>query len=189
MYQWSQGVRPDNSAAVSWFRKAADQGLAAAQLVSKGGGSRLCHRSTQSRAHVRERVGVPQNYVTRHMWFNLAAAAGYNDGASSRDSLAAQMTQAQIAEAQRLTDQWRLNRTRRNPAQVAIPLQLEGGTFTVPVSINDKLTINFVLDSGACQHSHLQGNRQKGRGLVWTWRSTCPAINNTKAMTSDITAA
>jgi clan AA aspartic protease (TIGR02281 family) len=30
-----------------------------------------------------------------------------------------------------------------------IPLQFEGGTFSVPVLINDKLTLNFVLDSGA----------------------------------------
>jgi predicted aspartyl protease len=34
-----------------------------------------------------------------------------------------------------------------------IPLQLEGGTFTVPVSINDKLTLNFVVDSGAADVS------------------------------------
>jgi clan AA aspartic protease (TIGR02281 family) len=30
-----------------------------------------------------------------------------------------------------------------------VPLQIEGGTFTVPVSINNSLTLNFVLDSGA----------------------------------------
>jgi clan AA aspartic protease (TIGR02281 family) len=34
-----------------------------------------------------------------------------------------------------------------------VPLTPEGGTFTVPVSINDKLTLNFVLDSGAADVS------------------------------------
>jgi predicted aspartyl protease len=34
-------------------------------------------------------------------------------------------------------------------APTLIPLQLEGGTFTVPVLINNKLTLNFVLDSGS----------------------------------------
>jgi len=34
-----------------------------------------------------------------------------------------------------------------------IPLQFEGGTFHVPVSINNALTLNFVLDSGAADVS------------------------------------
>jgi len=34
-----------------------------------------------------------------------------------------------------------------------IPLQLEGGTFSVPVLINDRLTLNFMLDSGAADVS------------------------------------
>jgi clan AA aspartic protease (TIGR02281 family) len=34
-----------------------------------------------------------------------------------------------------------------------VPLQIRGGTFTVPVSINGKLTLNFVVDSGAADVS------------------------------------
>jgi clan AA aspartic protease (TIGR02281 family) len=30
-----------------------------------------------------------------------------------------------------------------------IPLQLDRGTFTIPVLINDKITLDFILDSGA----------------------------------------
>jgi predicted aspartyl protease len=33
--------------------------------------------------------------------------------------------------------------------RTVIPLQVESGTFTVPVSINGKITLNFVIDSGA----------------------------------------
>jgi TPR repeat protein len=52
--------------------------------------------------------GVPQDLVQAHMWFNLAAAGGYADAQKSRDSVAAKMTPAQIAEAQRLASEWRL---------------------------------------------------------------------------------
>jgi hypothetical protein len=140
MYEKGQGVPQDNSVAVSWYRKAADQGYAAAQY-------------NLGLMYAKAVGGVPQNYVSAHMWFNLAAAAGYKDATSGRDFVAAKMTQAQIAEAQRLADQRRLSRTRQNPAQVAIALRLEGGAFTVPVSINDKLTLNFILDSGAANVS------------------------------------
>jgi hypothetical protein len=74
--------------AVSWYRKAADQGNAAAQLnlgiVYDNG------------------WGVAQNYVIAYMWFSLAAAMGDSDAARSRDSDAEKLTPAQIAKAQRL---------------------------------------------------------------------------------------
>jgi uncharacterized protein len=55
-------------------------------------------------------MGVTQDYVQAHIWFNLAAStydvAHKNDGRDQalkdRDIVAAKMTQAQIAEAQRL---------------------------------------------------------------------------------------
>jgi tetratricopeptide (TPR) repeat protein len=37
--------------------------------------------------------------------------------------------------------------------EILIPLQIEGGTFKVPVSINNRITLNFVLDSGAADVS------------------------------------
>jgi TPR repeat protein len=58
-------------------------------------------------------LGVPQDYVEAHKWFNLAAARftaaeteGRDKAVKSRDSLASQMTEAQIAEAQRLAREW-----------------------------------------------------------------------------------
>jgi hypothetical protein len=156
MYAQGRGVPQDFAVAVSWYRKAADQGYAVAQY------------------NLGAMYAIVPDYVSAHMWFNLAAAAGYKNAASNRDVVAAGMTQAQIAEAQRLADVWRPSRTRENPAQVVaipeprlepqpsfppaargtlIPLQLYGGAFTVPVSINDTLTLNFVLDSGAADVS------------------------------------
>ena len=59
--------------------------------------------------------GVPQDYVQAHMWLNLAAS-GYSDKSEEklreivikeRDRVAAKMTPAQIAEAQKLAREWK----------------------------------------------------------------------------------
>ena len=46
------------------------------------------------------------------MWFNLAAAAAFtvekpNPAAENRDRVAARMTPAQVAEAQRIAREWK----------------------------------------------------------------------------------
>jgi len=92
-YAEGQGVPQDYAEAVKWFRKAAEQGDAAAQFnlgVRYGKGQ-----------------GVPQDYVRAHMWTNLAAAQGQEFAAKNRDIMDKRMTRAQIAEAQRLAQNWR----------------------------------------------------------------------------------
>ena len=93
MYFWGQGVPQDYAEAASWSRKAADQGHALAQR--------------NLGAHYYDGQGVPQDYLQAHKWFNLAAAGGNKDAAKSRDIVAAKMTPAQIAEAQKLAREWR----------------------------------------------------------------------------------
>jgi uncharacterized protein len=56
--------------------------------------------------------GVPQDYVQAHMWYNLAASdaqdAVMSETASQmRDLVAAKMTPAQIAEAQKMAREWK----------------------------------------------------------------------------------
>lgn len=51
--------------------------------------------------------GVPQDDVQAHMWFNLAAAQGDEDGKKGRDRAAGKMTLQQIAEAQELARSWK----------------------------------------------------------------------------------
>jgi TPR repeat protein len=51
--------------------------------------------------------GVPQDFVKAHMWFNLSAAQGEAEAAENRDIVAAKMTPAQIAEAQKLAREWK----------------------------------------------------------------------------------
>ena len=55
--------------------------------------------------------GVSQDYSLAHMWFNLAASAELDDASremaiKNRDVVAAKMTPAQIAEAQRMAREW-----------------------------------------------------------------------------------
>ena len=87
-YGAGTGTPSDFAEAAKWFRKAADQGNTNAQY-------------NLGIAHFKGR-GVPQDYAIAHMWLNLAAAGGNKDAAEFRDALAAEMTPAQIAEAQRL---------------------------------------------------------------------------------------
>ena len=51
-------------------------------------------------------LGVPQDYVQAHMWFDLAAEQGSKKAQKNRDTAASQMTPDQIAEAQRLAREW-----------------------------------------------------------------------------------
>ena len=52
-------------------------------------------------------LGVPQNYILAHMWFNLAASRGEVEALSERDALAAKMSPDQVATAQERALSWR----------------------------------------------------------------------------------
>src|SRR5208337_3221263 len=83
----------DYATAMQYFRVLADQGNAVAQnnfgfMYDQG-------------------LGVPRDYAQAHMWYNLAAShaedpATRETAVKNRDDVAAKMTPAQIAEAQRL---------------------------------------------------------------------------------------
>ena len=98
LYYTGQGVTQDYAAAVSWYRKAAD--LADAQAQFNLG---LMYAKGQ---------GVTQDYVQAHKWFNLSAARATevdvrDIAVKDRDDVAALMTPAQIAEAQKLASAWK----------------------------------------------------------------------------------
>ena len=86
------GVQQNLMEAARWYRRAADHGVVAAQMM-------IGAMYTAGR-------GVPQDYVQAHMWFNLAAARGNDDGREARDLVSASMTAPQIAEAQRAASEW-----------------------------------------------------------------------------------
>jgi hypothetical protein len=130
MYDEGQGIPQDYAAAMSWYRKAAEQGKAAAQnnlgMKYKNGlgvpqdyaaavrwyrkAAEQGYADAQNNLGVMYGMGrgVPEDYVIAHMWFNLAAASGENKNAlKGRDMVAAKMTPAQIAEAQKLAREWK----------------------------------------------------------------------------------
>ena len=93
MYHFGQGVPQDYVKAVKWWRKAADQGNATAQFNL----GRMYYFG----------LGIPQDYVQAHLWFNLAAAGGDKNAIKARGLIAAKMTPAQVAEAQKLAREWK----------------------------------------------------------------------------------
>lgn len=92
MYGRGRGVAQNYAKAVNWFRKAAAQGVADAQnnlgLAFQNG------------------LGVGKDAVRAHAWFNLAAAGGSEPARKNRDDVAAKMTGAQIAKAQKIARDW-----------------------------------------------------------------------------------
>jgi len=51
--------------------------------------------------------GVPKDYAQAYMWHNLSAAQGHEIGKTARDVLENVMTPSQIAEAQKLSREWK----------------------------------------------------------------------------------
>ena len=49
---------------------------------------------------------VPIDYVTAHKWFNIAAMKGNSDAVRLRREIADQMSEAEIAAAQRAARDW-----------------------------------------------------------------------------------
>ena len=88
MYDNGRGVPEDDREAVEWYRKAAEQGNAGAQLNL----GLMYYRGE----------GVPENYVDAYMWANLAAAQGLEKSVKLKDNLRPSMTPEQVAEAQKL---------------------------------------------------------------------------------------
>jgi S1-C subfamily serine protease len=87
MYRLGEGVPEDDKEAVKWYRLAADQGFALAQL---------------SLAFMYEwGEGVPEDFIEAYKWYNLAAAQGLEAVVEFRDKLKTRMTPEQIADGQR----------------------------------------------------------------------------------------
>ena len=101
MYDRGRGVPEapeDHAKAATWYRKAADKGYAAAQVMLG-----LKYELGD---------GVPVDYVQAHMWFNLAASNPSSDLLDQDTSICAhdvatKMTPDQIAEAQRMASEWK----------------------------------------------------------------------------------
>src|SRR6266481_3587764 len=101
VYLYGRGVTQDDTEAVAWFRKAADQGDAIAEFL-------LGNQYANGK-------GVPQDYVRAHMWFSLAAAQGEQRAVKTLEMAERGMTPAQINEAQKLARDWKPATTQPTP--------------------------------------------------------------------------
>ncbi len=89
MYRDGRGVPQSDAQAVEWYRKAAEQGMARAQL--------------NLGIMYAEGQGVLEDYVRAYAWSNLAAAQGDQNAAKVRGLLRETMTAARLAQAQKLS--------------------------------------------------------------------------------------
>ena len=118
----------DYAEAAKWYRKAAEQGLAAAQfslgfIYANGQGvpqdyaqAAKWYRKAaeQGFTKAQNNLGlmyangrsVPQDYVQAHIWYSLAATGGYGKAVKNQDEIAEKMTPADISKAQRLAREW-----------------------------------------------------------------------------------
>jgi TPR repeat protein len=85
--------RRDYATAVRLIRPLAEQGDASAQYTLG--------------VFYDNGLGVPQDHIRSYMWFDLSAAQGRDGAAAFRDLVARRMTPGQIAEAQKLTREWK----------------------------------------------------------------------------------
>ena len=100
LYRSGKGIPKNYHTAIKLYRLAADQGNAEAQIA-------LAEMYDQG-------LGIPQSCVQAHEWYNLAASnfpasdsARRAVAVEGRQRLAARMTSAQIAEAEKLATDWR----------------------------------------------------------------------------------
>jgi TPR repeat protein len=91
MYHEGWGVPQNYAEAVKWYRTAAEQGDASAQ-------NNLGYMYLNG-------LGVPQNYVLAYFWFSLAVPLP--SAHENFDLVRQRMTPAEIAEAERLTREWK----------------------------------------------------------------------------------
>lgn len=129
MHENGQGASKSYAKAAEWYHKAAEQGLARAQvrlglMYNYGRGvpkdyakAAQWYRMAAVQGHARAQsslggsygngVGVTQDYVQAYMWLSLAAAQGLKAAGKDRKSIAKRMTPAQIEEAEALVRDWK----------------------------------------------------------------------------------
>ena len=130
MYKYGTGVPEDYAEALKWFRKAAERGLATAQFslglmyydgtgVPKDYAEAVkWYKKTAEQGYAGGQrnlgamynmgLGVTRDNVMAHMWLNLAAAQGDEGAITYKSILEKEMTPEQIAEAQRLSREFKM---------------------------------------------------------------------------------
>jgi len=93
--------------------------------------------------------GVPQSHAQALQWYRRATERGLSNVQSDPEEGAP----GNIAgiPSMPLTESVPPSPSARNVSPERIPLKSQGGVYTVPVEINGRLTLDFVLDTGAAE--------------------------------------
>jgi len=132
LYYAGQGLPQNDVEAARWFRKAAEQGDAQAQfelgqlyedgrgVVRDGVEAAQWYRKSAEQGYVYAQsqlgflygngMGIPRDYIQADLWLSLAAAAGDPDAVEYRSFIEQGMTPADLAEARRLFNAWKVKR-------------------------------------------------------------------------------
>lgn len=103
LYDQGHGVTLDDQKAIEWYRKAAEQGLPQAQI--------------NLAIMYEEGEGTAADPVQAYFWYAMADSQGDSQGPQAKRELAAKMSAAQIAEAEKKIKDWRANHKFSIPAQ------------------------------------------------------------------------
>jgi TPR repeat protein len=139
-YALGIGVPKDYAEKFKWDYKAADQGDVGAQ--NRLGFSYLTG------------CGISKDNISAYKWFNLAAARGNQDAKTQREELEQQMTGEQVAEAQKLTREYKpgasVNTTESHPKEAQQEPQLTGNGTGFFITEDGYLITNYhvVKDAG-----------------------------------------
>ena len=98
MYEEGKGVERDYVLAAHWYRKAAEN------VPDRGGAGQA--RNNLGLLYM-EGLGVPKDYVQAYMWFSLTSSEANISYAK------AQMTPAQVLEAERMATKWKSHHSER----------------------------------------------------------------------------
>ena len=132
MYATGRGVPRDDHEAVTWYRRAAEQGLAEGEInlgrmYDTGAGvpqddqaavkwsrSAAEHGLAEAQNNLGRMYylgqGVPQDYVLAHMWANLGASNGNKNAIKGRNMVEKKMSKQQITQAQEMARNWKPNK-------------------------------------------------------------------------------
>lgn len=174
MYNYGFGVPQDYAQAVLWYRRAAEQGQIGAQL-HLGGNYRLGEGVPEDLAQAflwyrraaeqgdpdaqdlvggmyEKGWGVPQDYVQAVLWHRKAADQGSDFSKKALARICAEVPSVKTMCTGAISahgPQTQTTRTAPDDYATEVSLRKEGGTFIAPISINNTLTMEFVIDSGA----------------------------------------
>ena len=155
MYFDGFGIPKDHHEAVRLYRLAVAQGSSADAAVARTAARAAANLGLM----YKNGLGVPQDYVLSYMWLTVFKT---DSATALLQTIVSKMRPEQIALAQKMAKQCKQSNYKQcgerqddqfSASGISVPMRMEGGTYVVPVLINDAITLDFIVDSGAADVS------------------------------------